>query len=378
MFENAVQVVILLLLTISFLRQRATAQEWILAISISALGFIVWRTAAEGWPFWIALFVVCGRGVRIRPLAAITFSTVSLALIFAVLASSLGLIENLVAVRTSNGVARAAMGFSHPNSFGAALLTLCLAAVPFLRHRNPLLLTVPCLAGAAVVSLVADSRTAALCMVLVAVAWPVYQWMSGRVWRRKVVLALMIVLACMLAASIWYMLFYDPAAGIDSALNSALSGRLRLAHTYYLDHAPGLLGYGYADGTVYLSEGKEYTFLVDNLYAHTLLRCGVIAWLVLFSGLFLLLLRAYRQDCFGPVLFGLGIFLLYGMAEALGCRVEANFYIISLWTVLYHRSLSRFDDGTAGAADADPGAGGEMPFRELLLLLVGCIRGLRD
>lgn len=375
--ENAVQVVILLLLAISFLRQRSTTREWIIAIFIGALGFIVWRTAAEGWLFWIALFVICGKGAHVKSLAAVLLLTVSLVLVFSIAASSLNLIENIVAIRTSNGAVRAAMGFSHPNLFGAALLTLCLAAAPFLRHKNPLWLMVPCLAGAAAASFVADSRTSALCMALIAVAWPVYRWISGRAWRRKIILALVVLLVCMLAVSVWYMLFYDPARGIDFALDSALSGRLRLAHTYYLDHAPGLFGYNYADGTIYLADGKEYTFVVDNLYAHILLRYGIIAWLILFAGLFILLFKAYKQNYFGPLLFGLGIFLLYGMAETLGCRVEFNFYIISLWTILYHRPLAQFDGETLSEADGDSAANGELSFREFLWLPFGRIRGRR-
>lgn len=374
--ETVVQAAILLLLAISFLRQRAKVREWILAIFIGVVGFIVWRTAAEGWLFWIALFVICGKGVRIKPLATILLSTVSLVFVFSILASSFNLIENIVAVRSNNGVVRAAMGFSHPNAFGAALLTICMAAVP-LFGRKKFLLLVLCFVAAGLSLCVADSRTSALCLLLVGILWPCYGWVSRFSCRRALVLALGVLVVAMVAMSTWYMLFYNPGNPIDFVLNSALSGRLRLANTYFLDHAPGLFGYNYADGTIFIDQGEELTFVVDNLYDHILLRYGILAWTVFLASIAFFISKAYKENCLGSLLFGMGIFLLYGMSETKGCRVDINFYIISLWTVLYHRPLSQFDDEASDVANVDSVVDGEISFREFLLLPVEHIRGRR-
>lgn len=342
--EKMVQVVVLMLLAWAFVRQRATRREWASALAIGVVGFIVWRTAKEGWLFWLALFVICGKGVRLKPLAYLTFFSVVAVLLFAAVASNVGLIDNQIMVRGSNGVIRNPMGFSHPNSFGAALLVACMSLVPLVPSKRCAVVSIPCLAAALLSLFVADSRTSFLCLLVVAVALIVYSATLRRsMGRRTGVLVLFLVIAAAVV-SFGYMVFFDPSRPLDALLDSALSGRLRLAHTYYMDHSPSLFGYGYADGTPYWANGKEYTFVVDNMFAHVLLRYGIVACFLFLSGLLVLCIKMVREGYFGPVLFGLAIFIAYGMSEALGCRVDCNFLIISLWTVLYHRPISDFDD----------------------------------
>lgn len=342
--EKIVQVVVLMLLAWAFVRQRATRREWVSALVIGVVGFIVWRTAKEGWLFWIALFVICGKGVRLKPLAYLTLFSVVAVLLFAAVASNVGLIDNQIMVRSSNGAIRNPMGFSHPNSFGAALLVACMSLVPLVPSKRCAVVSISCLAAALLSLFVADSRTSFLCLLVVAVALIVYSATLRRsMARRTGILVLFLVIAAAVV-SFGYMVFFDPSRPLDTLLDRALSGRLRLAHTYYIDHSPSLFGYGYADGTPYWANGKEYTFVVDNMFAHVLLRYGIVACFLFLSGLLVLCIKMVREGYFGPALFGLAIFIVYGMSETLGCRVDCDFFIISLWTVLYHRPISDFDD----------------------------------
>ena len=342
--EKLVQVAILILLARAFVRQRATLCEWASALAIGVVGFIVWRTAKEGWLFWIALFVICGKGARLKPLAFLTFVSVSAVILFAAIASNTGLIENQIMARGSNGVIRNPMGFSHPNYFGAALLIACISLVPLVPRKRSAVLSIPCLAAALLSLFVADSRTSFLCLLAVAVALFVYSAMFRKSMGRKTGFLLLFLVIAAAAMSFGYMVFFDPARPLDALLDRALSGRLRLSHTYYMDHSPSLFGYSYVDGTPYWANGEEHTFVVDNMFAHVLLRYGIIACVVFLSGLFALCVKMAKEGYFGPVLFGMALFIAYGLSETLGCRVDCNFFIISLWTVLYHRPISCFDD----------------------------------
>ena len=375
-----VQISVLLLLAIAFFSQRATLGEWLSAIAIGAIGFIAWRTAAEGWLFWIALFVICGKGIKLKPLACITFATLFVVIVFSSCASSVGLIENKIVFRGDTGVMRNPLGFDHPNFLGAALLVACISLVPLVKGRRIVFLSVLCVFAAGISMLAADSRTSALCLGALAMMIPIYAVVKHASRGREASIILLLVLAVMVLVSFGYMAFYDQARPLDAMLNSAFSGRLQLAHTYYLDHAPGLFGYGYEDGTVFYADGEEYTFVVDNLFAHVLLRYGVIACALFLFGLFALFRKMHKEAYFGPVLLGMGLFLTYGMSETLGCRVECNFFIISLWTVLYHRPLSEFSDDAdaATSVSAIPSSlEGELTFRELLVLPLNVVRSRR-
>lgn len=348
--EKVVQASVILLLANCFFRQRASAQEWLTAIGISILGFTVWRTAAEGWLFWLALFVVSAKDVRIKPLAIIVVALVGGIFVFAVSASALGFIENLSTVRV-DGTVRMAMGFSHPNSFGASLLAICMGMIVLMRERHQWLISLICLFWAFLCLKYADSRTSAACLAFIAVSLPLYNLLIRGGRFRYGPSCLVLLLLCLTAISVYFMLHFDPERNLDASLNSLLSGRLSLSHTYYLDHSPALLGYNYTDGTIYQAGDKTFTFVVDNLYVHILLRYGIIAWIIFFGSLLILFFRMAKERYSGAIVYGLAILLIYGLSETLGCRIEVNFYAIALWTVLYHKPISEFDDTNMSIAE---------------------------
>lgn len=375
--EKMVQAIVLVFLSGAFFRTRATAREFSIAAVLFLLGFIVWRTAGEGWLFWLALFIVCGKGVKLSTLSSVALASVLLVTLLAGTASAAGVIDNNVVVRGSTGAIRNPLGFDHPNYLGAALLVVCMSLVPFAKGKRIVLLSVCCVLAACVSGFIADSRACALCLGALALVLPIYEVVRRRGWGRRTGLVLLVALIAMVLVSFYFMVFYNPSRTVDALLNSALSGRLQLAHTYYLDHTPGAFGYSYSDGTVYYADGKEYTFVVDNLFVHVLLRYGVIACAVFLFGLIALCIKTHKEKYFGPLLLGMGVFLVYGMSETLGCRVECNFFIISLWTVLYHRPISDFDD-TVDSARANSASESNLPnelsFREFLMLPIRIVR----
>lgn len=379
LLEKVVQITAALLLGVSFFRTRATSHEHTAAAVLVLLGFVVWRTSGEGWIFWLALFVVSGKGARLQPLALTAFASVSLSILLVAASSATGLIENNVVIRNATGAMRNPMGFDHPNTFGAALLVACTSLFPMLAggQANRLLLIIPCCIVAAGISLfVADSKTAALCLMVFAALVFIHILMKGRGWSYKASMVLLIALAIMVVLSVGYMVFYDPSRPFDSMVNNVLSGRVRLANLYFHEHIPGLFGYDYSTGAVTCVDGKELTFVVDNLYAHVLLRHGILAFASLLLGIVSLCIKMYKERYFGPVLLGMGLFLAYGMSETLGCRVECNFFIISLWTVLYHRPISEFDDtASEGSSDAAPDPDvGELSFIEFAMFPINMLR----
>lgn len=374
--EKVVQASVILLLASCFFRQRASAQEWLTAIGISILGFMVWRTAAEGWLFWLALFVVSAKDVKIKPLAIIVVALVGGISVFAVSASAMGYIENVMTVR-ADGTIRMAMGFAHPNSFGASVLAICMGMIALVGRRGQWIISLVCLLGAALCIKYADSRTSAACLAFMAVSLPLYQLLTRNGNFRYGASCLMLLLLFLVVVSTYFMLYFDPQRALDSLLNELLSGRLRLSHMYYLDHSPSLLGYAYANGTAYRVGDKTLTFVVDNLYVHILLRYGVIAWVIFLGSLFILFFKMARERYSGAIVYGMAIFLIYGMSETLGCRIEFNFYAIALWTILYHKPISEFDDTNkpiAGVKAQRDSFEDELTFRDFVTFVFSRMR----
>lgn len=373
--EKVVQVIVLAFLGGALFRTRATAREFSFAVVLILLGFVVWRTAGEGWLFWLALFIVCGKGARLGTLSYIALASALLVVTLVGTASAAGIIDSNVVVRGSTGAIRNPMGFDHPNTLGAVLLVISTSVFLGCEERGArkgfLIAVVSCVVSAYIALSVAGSRTAALCLLAFAVAIPFYTLVKERSWAFRTSAVLGALFVGIVAISIGYMAFYDPNRPLDSMLNSVLSGRIHLSNMYYLDHSPGLFGYDYSAGPTTCVDGKELTFVVDNLYAHVLLRHGLIAFAIFAFSIIALCIKMYKEKYFGPLLLGMGMFLVYGMSETLGCRVECNFLIISLWTVLYHRPISDFDDTVDSIRmdskfEVDPLS--ELSFREFLML----------
>lgn len=385
LIEKIMQVIVLALLGGAFIRTRATVYEFSYAMVLILLGFIVWRTSGEGWLFWLTLFIVCGKGTKLGALSCIALVSALLVGFLAGTASAAGLIENNIVVRASTGEIRNPMGFDHPNTLGAAMLVISASlylGIENKRHKKGLLIAmVFCIMMACITFFVAGSRTAGLCLIIFALAIPLYVLMKGRPWAYRASAVLAVLFVCIVAISVGYMVFYDPSRPFDSMLNNILSGRIRLLNMYYLAHSPGLLGYDYAAGPVICVDGKELAFVVDNLYGHVLLRHGLVAFAIFVVSIIALCIKMYKEKYFGPLLFGMGLFLVYGVSETLGCRVECNFFIISLWTVLYHRPISDFDcvpDSTGAISSSEGVSSDEISLREFVMLPFTAMGSHRD
>ena len=343
-FEKLAQIVVLVSLLFVYLTDRAKPREWGLSALIVSVGFVAWRTSSEGWLFWISLFVACGREVNINRIAKISLTIVGIVFIASTILPAFGVIRAVVTFR-GDGTMRSSWGFLHPNHFGTALITICMA-ISVLRFRRPIIPTLLVFGVSAALSwMVADSRTAALCLLIAAVLLLAFRASDKNGKERPLIAALFLAIVVLVAISLWFMLNFDINNTIQVSVNKILSGRLRLSNMYYEHHHPGLFGYSYSDGPAYMAEGKAYHFVVDNLYVHVLLRSGIIPWAIFMFSLSLFYIRAFRERYCGSVLFVLTIFLLFGFAETLGARIECNFAILALSILLYNRTFVSYESG---------------------------------
>lgn len=327
------QVSALFLLILKFLLQRTSPRAWLVSFFVVGIGFVSWRCSHEGWLFWLALFVVCSEGVNVRGLAEITLAVTGFMTVAIIMCSSAGLIENLQFTR--DGAVRQAMGFLHPNTLGFYLLLICVA-FSSIRFGSSILPDIALVVITTAGNLaVAGSRSSALLAAFLLFMLSAFRLANEPRSQRILSCFCVAVVVAVLAGSYYLMVAYDPANPVHAALNSALSGRLRLANAYYRMQPLTLFGSDFSRfDPIYWESGRPYDFVVDNAFCHLLLRYGIVPTALFMAGLFALLAKLLRERRCGVLLFGITIMMVYGFSETMGIRVECDFFLVAMGSEL--------------------------------------------
>lgn len=337
-FANGMQFIVLFLLAVKFIIQRMPLKGWAIAATIVLISFISWRRSGEGWLFWLALFMVCAEDVDIKILANITMCVVAVLLPITIFFANAGVIENYISVRA--GTTRQALGFAHPNALGFYLLLFCTTFSVLRFGRGPLPDILLIIAIVSVNLVVADSRTSAALSVLQVVLLLIFYTVRAPRIRRVFSILFIIGTASIIAASYWLMVNYDASNALEAMIDSALSGRIGLAHSYYLMQPLTLFGSSFSQfAPIYVSNGVPSSFTVDNAYCHLLLRYGIVPTFLFLCGLIALLVKLTREGRWDYLLFGLVLMCFYGLGESLGIRVECNFFLVAMIPELLHDAV---------------------------------------
>lgn len=332
-FSDGVHILVLVPLIFKFASQRASIRGWVFAIAVVFVGFVSWRASDQGFLFWLALFVVCSDGVNVRVLAAISLGVVASMLAITILSAFGGVIENRISVR--DGEIRYAMGFLHPNNFGAQILMACTSMAVIRFGKNPLPL-VPVLFLAFLLNyFVANSRTCAYLCVLLAVLVYTFYLAKERKVRKRLSVVFVAIIVGVILTSLYFMVAYDASNTVHVALDSLLSGRFRWSHAYYELQPLTLFGSSFEGfAPIYWSNGVPSSFVVDNAYAHLVLRFGIIPSGIFLFGYLVLVAFLVKQECWDVVLFGVVLMAIYGFTEVAGIQVECNYFLTAMGTEL--------------------------------------------
>lgn len=345
--SNGIHLVVLFLLAVKYILQRMPLKGWVITVIIVSVSFISWRQSGEGWLFWLALFMVCAEDADIKILAGIIACVVAVLFPITVIFANAGVIENYISVRA--GITRQALGFAHPNAFGFYLLLFCTAFSVLRFGQEPLPNILLIVAIVPVNLVVADSRASAALSILQIILLLIFY--AVKTPRMRKALSTLFIIGTMLIISVsyWLMVNYDASNALEAMLDSALSGRIVLAHKYYLMQPLTLFGSSFSQfAPIYMDNGVPSSFTVDNAYCHLLLRYGIVPTLLFLCGLIALLVKLNREGRWDYLLFGLVLMCFYGLGESLGIRVECNFFLIAMVPELLHANV----DSHSGAGQA--------------------------
>ena len=331
-FATVCQVGILSLLFIKMLSFRTSLVRWAIALTLVAVGFLSWRFSAEGSTFWLFVFIVCGSGTDIKKLAVTSALTIGIILPIVIAFAVVGEIENVTVMRDSSTV-RYAMGFEHPNTLGMYLLLLCSSISVIRFGRNPILDFILLIAVTLFNLAFSESRSMALLGIIQMLLLIVFYKTKRGSARRAMARLFVFGIVAILTASVVLMVVYE-GDGILAWLDSALSGRLYLANTFYEIGGITPLGNDYSSYVgIPWTGGKIVTFLVDNAYCHFLLRSGIIPFCIFLFGYALLLKQLLSQKRWDALLFGIVLMAIYGFAESYALKAE-NFFLFSMASIV--------------------------------------------
>lgn len=325
-------------LTIKLLLQRYTAPRAALAVAIIVCGVLTWRANGSAMMLWLAFFIAAGQDVTITKLSRLVLATTVICAGVVLMLLFLEVIADAARMRADESM-RSSLGFRHPNYLGLVLLTACSTyLVAGYKHPRWIQAAI-CVAAAAVTLVVADSRTVAIVLMLLAVI-VVFMPALQRLGARKVAAITCGVFVLLLAASMWLMVAYNPDDAATSFVNKAISGRPYFMNFYY--KTAGITLFGANSENLYL--GGTDTVVLDNMYCNVLLQFGLIPSLLVFVGIAAVCIKYGRECLKTPAIWVFLVFLIYGFTESFGLAITSNIYLLSLSTLVYGRPLSSFDD----------------------------------
>lgn len=315
-------------------------REVISVVALGLLGIASWYITKTTAIFWLAVLVAAGKNTTLRGISRAIFFGLLSSFVMALFGLGFGFVTDHLVVR--NGVQRFALGFSHPNYLGIVCFSLILSFRLSGFTRSRIIYVAMCAVLGWTVYFFADTRTGLLSILILMafiLAWPAVR----SEWASRLKKALCVLCAILLIYSLVTMVIYTPTNPILAAINNAMTGRLYCANHFYNIFPPNILGRTVDDASV-ISAGGWFTFMVDNVYCHLLIRYGVVPFALIVLGFLVYFKKeAHRPRC-TLAYFLLPTAMVAGLSEATVLLVGNNPLMLLLIPVVHSIPLSEFDN----------------------------------
>lgn len=337
LISNAIYYVSIILYIVCLLRQTITVKRVMIWSILFAVYAYSAYTCGEDYLLIAFLAISASAGFDTRKINRIALYIYIPISLLTIMFSLGGVIESTY--MNYGGVinARSSLGFSHPNQLGRVFSVICIAVMVETLNRRSLgstiVTVVLTVASVLFVMGVAVSRTTGLILLLSLAAYIVIK--LTRIGSRPLALASLLALLGVVVTSVLIMIvqpvFFDQ-------FDSMVSGRISLMQGYYSFYGVPL--FGRSDFFALGLGGRTHTgvfnyFVVDNAYAHILLREGLIPSLLFLGSIVFVYLRAFCKNIYPPMLFGLACFCVMGLTETYLFRIDINLYLFVIPLFIY-------------------------------------------
>lgn len=330
------RIVCVLLLIMKLFTQHYSRRQLFGLVAVGAITIATLYTTKDWNIVLLFFFIVAGQGISVRKLAAIAMPIQLAMLLLTSGFAAAGVIESRFVYRSVDGVMqlRSSMGYAHPNSFGQSVLSVCCSIAILRLPKFNLVDLLIYIIGIAMCNTYADSRTSMVCIAFVALLALAFRVFSGRKSMKWLSVIAAIAAFGAVCFSFFMMLFYDPSVPWMNGLNSVLSARFSLAHSYYTNYP--LKPFGYESQSVAVIINAYYTqYGPDNAYVRMLILNGVLPAAIFITLYLLTFLRFAKQRRFDVCVFGLFIFAIAAIMESYSLAFAANYCLVGTTCLIY-------------------------------------------
>lgn len=265
---------------------RSSWSSMAIVLAIITVGFIAVSNFYITYNYvWEYLLLILGaRNIDYKKIIRYYLVVVTSLTFFTIIASLLGIVDNLVFYRSEEGAARYAMGFVYVTDFCAHLFFLS-AVYAFYRGKTIKIIEI---LGIAVVGLgcylLSEGRNSTICIVLLIVVIILNKFIDKEKINNSILRAievlLIIIMPVLVVASIILGLVYNQDNRFMSILNTYMGHRPQMDAEAFARYRVTLFGQ-YFSQEIYVGEGgvgfPDNYFYIDCSYVSILLKMGIFA-----------------------------------------------------------------------------------------------------
>lgn len=331
------------LLALKLLLQRYTPLQAFTAGLLCVTALLSWHYSAHLRLVPDALFfIAAGQNVKIRKLAQIALPITAAMFCITLIGHFSGLLENITIGSdfSDNSTGRNSLGFLHPNTLGRFIFQMVVGWLVSRYEKMDWWNAGVVLGGALATWLVTESQTFTFAILLAGLV----HVLSVQIRSQR------LLAACALAGTVGIIGFtlialvaFDPAVRFWERANALVTGRLTLAHWYWVTHPATLFGQTFDDTVISWYPSANGALIVDNAYDHIILRYGLVAAAILIGATIAVFVKAVRESTWNAALFGLVLYVVVGFAENAFYMFDANYFLIAAAPLLYSRPLNTLE-----------------------------------
>lgn len=282
--------IILILLIKIYYFDSKNAKEYLINTLVILIGIIVWRSAHAVDIFMYLLLVIGAKNINYNAVIEWYFKIGTIILVFIILSSSLGIIQDLVFFR--DGIARHSLGILYPTDFAAHTFFLLLAYCYLYFKKLTWKSYISFILIAAFLMLETQARLDVIAILLtIPIMWLAKRASEGKIFSQFFASFYWLVTPILAYITAIVAYFYNGNKFYMLA-DKIVSGRLKLSHTAFNRYGVSLFGnfvheqgFGGSAGskTFYQSGMEGKYFFIDSSFIRLIIIYGLIAFLVVIT-----------------------------------------------------------------------------------------------
>lgn len=309
---------------------------------------ISWIITDESTLAVLILFIIAAKNIKFNEIVKYDFKLRSLFIIIVVLLYVLNLTNDYYMYR-EDGTIRSSMGFAHPNTFAIYIFLLCSEFLYLNYEKLKLRHYIIVVIISFLLDYFTDSRASVLSIILLLLVVIVSKVTSNKVIENKLVKNFMpYTFIFFTIISIILCFMYNPGNKVIKVIDSALTGRIRLANEFLEEEPISLFGKDLK--LVGEQKAKEKGIeprVLDNAFIKVILQYGIVNYILLAIMFYIAIAHALKEKNYAYSIV-LTIFIIRGFTGNGTFSLHTNVFLLYISNVIYLENSVKMLDSIRG------------------------------